>query len=84
MLSSEMEQIISRGRSDARCLTALQEHPAGLTIGELAEITGLTPKTVYVRGMRVLFNAQLIEKVERRDQTIYRVINHDPDGRLGR
>jgi len=46
-------------------LAQLKESKTGLTLNEIAEKTGQTPKKVY-RALRKLFEAELIDCVERK------------------
>lgn len=55
---------------------ALNEHPTGLTVEQVAQICGLTYNTAYVK-LRDLFNYQMVVKVELKDKVLYRLSEHD-------
>jgi DNA-binding transcriptional regulator GbsR (MarR family) len=46
----------------SRTVIALQTSPAGLTVEQICEITGLSPETVKRRDVRELFNADIVDR----------------------
>jgi len=81
VLDTPLKQKIMQSGTLARTYLALQDNPKGLTISEVAEITGLAENSVYVHGVRELFNAQVCDRItletknERR--TVYRLKTED-------
>jgi DNA-binding IclR family transcriptional regulator len=57
-------------------LKLLKQHPAGLTIDEIANMLDLTPSTVYQR-LRELFFYQLVVEVHKKDEKLFRLTEYD-------
>lgn len=63
---------VIRSGTMSRTYVALQNHPNGLTVEEIADICGLKPDNVYKNGVLQLFNAQLVRRTEEKGKgTIY-------------
>lgn len=63
---------IAQTGSVAQIYYVLERRPQGLSLEDVAKITGLTPTTCYIR-IRELFNAQMVEEVRRHDTRIYKL-----------
>jgi hypothetical protein len=70
-----VEKTVAECGSTARVHYALSRHPEGLSIQDMAEITGLKKSTVYVKGVRELFNCQMLEEVRGPKRRVYRLIS---------
>lgn len=74
---------ILRSGSMARTTIALQSNPAGMTLAEICEITGLSPLTVRKRDLRLMFNAQVVEREENDEgEKVYKLKAIFRDGSL--
>ena len=73
-VAKDLVRKIAGSGSAARVHYALSSHPEGLSIQDIAEITGLKKSTIYVKGVRELFNCQMLEEIRRPQRTIYRLI----------
>lgn len=73
-----LEEILHSG-SGSRTFLALQAHPEGLTMEEIADITGLSEETIKRGSARHLFNLQVLERSgETRDKRVYKLKRAPP------
>jgi len=73
-LDNYVEKTIARSGSMSRVHFALTQHPSGLSLSEICDITGLAESTVKIHGIRNLFHFQRIEKIEDENRdTVYRL-----------
>jgi len=69
---------IARSGSASRVYVALDSHPEGLTLDQIADICNLKLSTLRTNGVRSLFNAHLVEKsITRVGGTVYRLVKRD-------
>jgi len=73
---------VARSGSKAQIHYALEQGERrgcrGLTLEEIADITGLTPGTTYVR-LRELFHASVVEEIRTSEQRVYRLAESKQD-----
>lgn len=64
---------IAQSGSKAQIYYVLERKPLGLSIEDIAQITGLTPTTCYIR-IRELFNAQMVKETRTQQTRTYQII----------
>jgi len=68
------EKTVARSGAMSRVHFALSRHPEGLSLSEIAEITGLKPSTIDKHGVRNLFNFQVVDRIQDVDRgTVYKL-----------
>lgn len=75
---SYIERTVGHSGSISRVHWALSVHPEGLTLKEIAEITGLAESTIRIHGIRNLLNFQIAREVnDKRRGIIYNLVPID-------
>jgi len=66
------EKTIAHSGAMSRVHFALGRRPRGLTLEEIAAITGLASSTIRIHGLRNLFHFQMVDKFEDENRgTVY-------------
>lgn len=67
-----IDSLIAKSGSISRVYYTLERSPKGLTIQDVAKLTGLSETTCYIR-VRQLFNAQKVQEIRRDNVRLYRL-----------
>jgi len=77
-----LDSNVAKSGSKAQIYYALEQGERqgcrGLTLEEIAKITGLTPSTTYTR-LRELFHASVVEEIRTSEQRVYRLAESKQD-----
>lgn len=69
-MSEKDSNIVALDPRHQRALNSLRENPRGLTLRDIAEITGMSDLSCYV-ALRDLFNAQEVVEVRAKGENLY-------------